>query len=52
LYILDRFEALMSKLIFLKIKKHHFDAFRHEKYFKKQLQPHSQHEKIGKNNFL
>jgi len=24
------------------MKKHHFDAFRHEKHFEKQLQPHSQ----------
>ena len=28
--------------MFLKIKKHHFDAFQHEKHFKKQLQSHSQ----------
>jgi hypothetical protein len=26
---------------FKKIKKHHFDTFRHEKQFKKQLQSHS-----------
>jgi len=26
---------------FLKNKKNHFDAFRHEKYFEKQSQPHS-----------
>ena len=24
------------------MKKHHFDAFRHEKHFEKQLQPYSQ----------
>jgi hypothetical protein len=24
------------------MKKHHFDAFRHEKHFEKQLQPHFQ----------
>ena len=28
--------------MFLKYKKHHFDAFQHEKHFKKQLQPHFQ----------
>jgi hypothetical protein len=27
---------------FLKINKYHFDIFRREKYFKKQLQPYSQ----------
>jgi len=39
---LDRFDALISKIIFKKIKKHHFNAFRHEKHFEKQPQPHSQ----------
>jgi len=39
------------KINFFKNKKHHFDAFRHEKYFEKQLQPHSQHERIGKITF-
>jgi hypothetical protein len=42
LYILDRFDALILKIIFKKIKKHHFDAFQHGKYFEKQPQPHSQ----------
>jgi hypothetical protein len=36
---LDRFDALISKIIFKKIKKHHFDVFRHEKHFEKQPQP-------------
>jgi hypothetical protein len=36
LYVLDRFDALISKIIF-KNKKYYFDAFQHEK----QLQPHS-----------
>ena len=34
---------MISKIIFLKNKKkHHFDAFRNEKHFEKQPQPHSQ----------
>jgi hypothetical protein len=35
---LDRFDALISKIIFKKLKKYHFDAFRHEKHFEKQPQ--------------
>jgi hypothetical protein len=42
LYVSDRFDVLISKMIFKKWKKHHFDAFFHEKHFKKQSQPHSQ----------
>jgi hypothetical protein len=42
LYVLDRFDTLISKIIFKNKKKHHFDAFRHEKHFEKQPQPHSQ----------
>jgi hypothetical protein len=42
LYILDHFDVLISKIIFKEIKIYYFDAFRHEKYFKKQPQPHSQ----------
>jgi len=41
LYVLDRFDALISKIIFFK-KKYHFDAFQNEKHFEKQPQPHSQ----------
>jgi hypothetical protein len=37
---LDRFDALISKTNLKKMKKHHFDAFQYEKYFKKQQQPH------------
>jgi hypothetical protein len=33
---------LISKIILKKIKKHHFDAFQHEKHFEKQPQPYSQ----------
>jgi hypothetical protein len=40
--ILDRFDLLISKMIFKKYKKYHFDTFRHEKLFEKQQQPHSQ----------
>jgi hypothetical protein len=39
---LDRFDALISKMIFLKWKKYHFDVFRNEKHFEKQPQPHFQ----------
>jgi hypothetical protein len=42
LYILNRFDVLILKIIFLKKTKHYFDAFQHEKHFKKQSQPHSQ----------
>jgi len=45
---LDRFDALISKIIFKKLKKYHFDAFRHEKHFEKQPQPYSQTAFIGK----
>jgi len=36
----DRFDMLMSKLIFL--KKYYFNIFSSEKYFKSQSLPHSQ----------
>ena len=42
LYVLDRFDALILKIILKKIKKYHFDIFQHEKHFKKQSQPHFQ----------
>jgi hypothetical protein len=35
--------VLISKIIFLKLKnKYYFDVFLNEKYFEKQLLPHSQ----------
>ena len=37
---MDRFDVLISKIILKKIKKHHFDAFQHKRYFEKQPQPH------------
>jgi hypothetical protein len=37
---------LISKVIFFK-KKYHFDAFQHEKHFKKQPQPHYQTGRLG-----
>jgi hypothetical protein len=39
---LDRFDALILKIIFKKFKKYLFDAFRHKEHFKKQPQSHSQ----------
>jgi hypothetical protein len=42
LYFLDRFDVLVSKMIFKKMKKHHWHVFRHEKLFEKQLLPHCQ----------
>ena len=41
MYVLDRFDVLMSKW-FLKNKKNHWHAFRHEILFEKQPQPHCQ----------
>jgi hypothetical protein len=41
LVFLDHFDAMISKIIFLK-KKHYFDTFLSEKHFEKQPQPHSQ----------
>jgi hypothetical protein len=38
----DRFNALISKIIFKKLKKNHFDAFSSEKHFEKQSSPHFQ----------
>jgi hypothetical protein len=38
LYGLDRFDVLMSKMIFKKMKKHHWHAFWHEKLFEKHPQ--------------
>jgi hypothetical protein len=34
---LDHFDALISKIIFLKIKEYYFNTFSSKKYFKKQL---------------
>jgi hypothetical protein len=34
------------------MKKYHFDAFQHEKYFKKQSQPHSQTDLKEKREYL
>jgi hypothetical protein len=31
------FDALISKIIFKKLKKYHLDVFSNEKYFEKQL---------------
>jgi len=47
-YVLTRFDAPISKMIFKKKKKHHFDAFRHKKHFKKQ--PHFQTGVVHTNN--
>jgi hypothetical protein len=38
----DHFDVLISKIIFKNIKKHYFNVFWNEKYFKKQLLPHFQ----------
>ena len=42
LYFFDRFDVLMSKMIFKKWKKYYWHIFRHEKLFEKQLLPHCQ----------
>jgi hypothetical protein len=34
------FDALISKIIFLKYKKNYFDAFSSKNHFEKQPQPH------------
>jgi len=42
LYVLDRFDVLMLKIIFFLKKKNHWLVFQHEKLFEKQPQPHCQ----------
>jgi len=36
LYVFDRFNTLILKIIFFKIKKHHFNTFQYKKHFIKQ----------------
>jgi hypothetical protein len=38
---LDHFDALISKIIFFKIKIHYFNVFSSKKHFKKQSQSHN-----------
>ena len=45
-YVLNFFDVLISKIIFLKIKKYYFNIFYHEKYFKKQPQSHLKKKKV------
>ena len=42
LVFLDHFDMLVSKMIFKKLKKHHFDVFWHDKHFEKPPQLDSQ----------